>query len=206
MAPEIAAALPVWWTTWVMPIGAGICLSTACGFRTFVPLLCIGVASHFGVFAVDPQYAWLGSPAGLLALGIAALLEVGGYYIPLVDHALDVIATPLATVAGILAMFVSIGGDHGIPGWLLAVVLGGGVSGAMQLTTVKARAISTGTTAGFANPLVATAELLGAATLSALAIFVPALAVVLAAILLVVLWRASRWVRQRLSSTSHTAS
>ena len=103
-------------------------------------------------------------------------------------------------------MFVSIGGDHGIPGWLLAVVLGGGVSGAMQLTTVKARAISTGTTAGFANPLVATAELLGAATLSALAIFVPALAVVLAVILLVVLWRASRWVRQRLSSTSHTAS
>ncbi|MCC6241523.1 MAG: DUF4126 domain-containing protein, partial [Gemmatimonadaceae bacterium] len=126
--------------------------------------------------------------------------------IPLVDHALDVIATPLATVAGILAMFVSIGGDHGIPGWLLAVVLGGGVSGAMQLTTVKARAISTGTTAGFANPLVATAELLGAATLSALAIFLPTLAVVLAAILLIVLWRASRWVRQRLSSTSHTAS
>jgi len=162
-----------------------------------VPLLCIGVASHFGVFAVDPQYAWLGSPAGLLALGIAALLEVGGYYIPLVDHALDVIATPLATVAGILAMFVSIGGDHGIPGWLLAVVLGGGVSGAMQLTTVKARAISTGTTAGFANSAVAT---------SGLAIFVPALAVVLAVILLVVLWRASRWVRQRLSSTSHTAS
>lgn len=191
------AVLPSWWSSWVLPVGTGVCLSAACGFRTFIPLLGIGLAAHFGVFPIDSAYAWLASTAGLIALATAAVLEVGGYYIPIVDHALDVIATPLATAAGTLAMFTAIGADHGVPGWILALIVGGGLSGAVQLTTVKARAISTGTTAGLANPLVATAELVSAATLSALAILLPALAVVVAVALLAILWRATQFLRRR---------
>ena len=33
-------------------------------------------------------------------LGIAAIVEIGAYYIPGVDNALDVIATPAAFIAG----------------------------------------------------------------------------------------------------------
>jgi hypothetical protein len=172
---------------WVLPVGAGICLSAACGFRTFVPLLCIALASHYGVMSLDAQYAWLATTTGMIALGSAAVLEVAGYYVPLVDHALDVIATPLA-------MFTAIGGHHGVPGWLLALVLGGGMSGAVQLTTVKARLLSTGVTAGFGNPLVATAELMGATALSAVALLWPVMAVVAAVVLLFVLGRVIRTV------------
>ena len=181
----------------MLPVGAGICLSAACGFRTFVPLLLVGLASHLGVFALDARYAWLASTAGLVALGSAAVLEVGGYYIPVVDHLLDTIATPLSMVAGTLVMLTSIGADHGVPGWLLALLLGGGVSGAVQLTTVKARMVSTGTTGGLGNPIVATAELIGASLLSVLAILLPLLALLVAVLLLVALWRAVRWVRNR---------
>jgi len=190
------ASTPVW-SEWVLPIGAGICLSAACGLRTFIPLLLVGLASHFKVFALDTQHAWLASTAGLVALGSAAVLEVGGYYIPFVDHALDVIATPLSMVAGTLVMLTSIGADHGVPGWLLALVLGGGMSGAVQLTTVKARAVSTGVTAGFGNPIIATAELIGSSVLSALAILLPLLALAVAVALVVVLYRLVRWVRNR---------
>jgi hypothetical protein len=197
MLQELAATVPSWWSAWVLPIGAGVCLSAACGFRTFLPLLCVGLAGHFGVFALDAPYAWLATTTGLVALGTAAVLEVGGYYIPVVDHLLDVIATPLSMAAGALVMLTSIGADHGVPGWLLALLLGGGLSGAVQLTTVKARALSTGTTAGFANPLVATAELLGASMLSALALLFPVLAAVVAVALLVGLWRVWRWLRAR---------
>ena len=197
MIQEAASTLPGWWSAWILPVGAGICLSAACGFRTFVPLLLVGLASHLGMFALDARYAWLASTAGLVALGSAAVLEVGGYYIPVVDHLLDTIATPLSMVAGTLVMLTSIGADHGVPGWLLALLLGGGVSGAVQLTTVKARMLSTGTTGGLGNPIVATAELIGASTLSALAILLPLLALLVAVLLLVALWRAVRWVRNR---------
>ena len=121
MIAEASASLPAWWSAWALPLGAGVCLSAACGFRTFIPLLAVGLASHFGLVPMDSQYGWLSSATGLVALGTAAAFEVGGYYIPIVDHALDVIATPLATAAGALAMFTSIGSDHGLMGWLLAL-------------------------------------------------------------------------------------
>ena len=191
-----------WWSAWALPVGAGVCLAAACGFRTFVPLLCLAIASRTGALSLDAQHAWLASTGALIALASAAIAEVAGYYIPFVDHALDVIATPLAMIAGVLAMFTSIGGDHGVLGWLLAVLLGGGMSGAVQLTTVKARALSTGVTAGFGNPIVATGELASALLLSALAIFVPALAVVVGLVLLMVMWRIVRWIRARATPSS----
>ena len=200
MIAEASASLPAWWSAWALPLGAGVCLSAACGFRTFIPLLAVGLASHFGLVPMDSQYGWLSSATGLVALGTAAAFEVGGYYIPIVDHALDVIATPLATAAGALAMFTSIGSDHGLMGWLLALLIGGGVSSAVQITTVKARAISTGATAGLANPLVATGELAGAATLSAVAVFLPMVALAIAVTILVLLWWAYRWVRSKRTS------
>ncbi len=203
MIQEVVSALPSWWSGWVLPIGAGVCLSAATGFRTFVPLLCVGLAAHFGLFSLDAQYAWLATTTGLVALGTAAALEVGGYYIPVVDNFLDVIATPLSMIAGTLVMFTSIGADHGLPGWLLALLVGGGVSGLVQLTTVKARAVSTGTTAGLANPLVATGELLGATGLSALAVLLPVLAVVVAVVVLTLLWVAFR--RFRRPRVAHAA-
>jgi hypothetical protein len=196
MIQDVVSALPSWWSGWVLPIGAGVCLSAATGFRTFVPLLCVGLAAHFGLFSLDAQYAWLASTTGLVALGTAAVLEIGGYYIPVVDNFLDVIATPLSMIAGTLVMFTSIGADHGLPGWLLALLVGGGVSGLVQLTTVKARAVSTGTTAGLANPLVATGELLGAAGLSALALLLPVLAVLIAVVVLALLLVAFRRFRR----------
>lgn len=188
---------PEWLQTWALPIGAGVCLAAACGFRTFVPLLCVAIASKTGLLTLDGQYAWLASTTGLVALATAAVAEVAGYYVPVVDHALDVIATPLATVAGVLVMFTSIGSDHGLLGWLIALVLGGGVSGALQLATVKTRAVSLGTTAGLANPLVATFELAGSLLLSLVALLAPVVALLATLVAAVVVWRLYRWARGR---------
>lgn len=186
-----------WWSSLIVPLGAGICLSAACGFRTFLPLLCIGLASRFGIAPLAEQFLWLASTAGLLTLFTAASVEVVGYYIPFVDNALDIIATPLAMAAGTLVMFTTLGVVTGVPAWLIALIVGGGVSGAVQVTSVKARAISSGTTAGLANPVMATGELVGAATLSVLAIIVPVVAVLLAIGTILVIWRTWRWIRRK---------
>ena len=185
------------WSMWLVPIGVGVCLSAACGFRTFLPLFIIGAAARLGITPVDAQFAWLASNAGMATLGTAAMLEVGAYYVPFVDNALDLVATPLAMMAGTLAMLTSLGMTAGVPGWIIALIVGGGVSGAVQVTSVKARALSSSTTAGIANPVLATGELVGAATLSTLAILLPILAVVLSIVVAVVIWRTWRWIRRR---------
>lgn len=170
----------------VLPIGVGLCLSAACGFRTFLPLLAVGIASRFGVFSLHEQYGWIGSTGGLLLLLTATVTEIVAYFVPFVDNASDVIATPLAIGAGTLMMLASFGDNSGVIPWALAIILGGGTSGIVQAATVKLRALSTGTTAGAGNAIVAGGELVGASTFSLVALFLPVIALVVSLIFLAI--------------------
>src|ERR1051325_6538901 len=80
----------------------GIALAAACGFRVFVPLLVASIAALSGHLQLSEHFAWIGTYPALLAFSVATIVEVGGYFIPWVDHALDTIATPAAVVAGTL--------------------------------------------------------------------------------------------------------
>lgn len=156
----------------------GIALAAAAGFRAFVPLLAAGLAIHFGVIDPAPGFAWLGEPVALTALAAATLLEITAYYLPGVDHVLDVIAAPVALAAGVVVA-ASVMAD--VPAWLrwlAAIVAGGGATAAAYSATSLVRAKSGAATGGLANPLVSTGELLGAAGIALLALLAPLLALV----------------------------
>ena len=174
---------------WLMPVGVGMCLSAACGFRTFLPLLLVGGAARFGLFPIAEGQAWLTSTSGLLVLLAATVTEIVAYFVPIVDNAADVVATPLAVGAGAFMMLTTLGQDHGALSWALALILGGGTSGVVQAATVKLRALSTGTTAGTGNAVVAGGELLGASSFSLVALFLPIVATLLTLLLLVLVVR-----------------
>lgn len=173
----------------ILPIGVGLCLSAACGFRTFLPLLFVGAASRWGLFHLGEQYSWLASTSGLLVLLTATVAEIVAYFVPFVDNASDVIATPLAVGAGTLMMLTSLGDQHGVIPWALALILGGGTSGIVQAATVKLRALSSGTTAGTGNAIVAGGELVSASTFSLVALFLPVIALTISIILLAIVVR-----------------
>ena len=80
----------------------GVGLSAACGFRVFIPPLVIAIASKAGHITLGADFAWMGTDIALVSFGLAAVLEVGAYYIPWLDNALDAIAAPVAVVAGTL--------------------------------------------------------------------------------------------------------
>jgi hypothetical protein len=160
----------------------GIGLSAACGFRVFVPLLVMSIASLSGHLTLAHGFDWIGSYPALITFSVATCLEIAGYYIPWVDHLLDTIATPAAIIAGTVATAAMVSDASPLLKWTLAVIAGGGVAGMVQGTTVLARGASTVTTAGLANPLVATAELGGALVTSILAIVVPFLVIGLLAV------------------------
>ena len=173
-----------------MSIMIGVALSATCGFRVFVPLLAVNIGTR--ALDADGQpmielaggFDWLSSDIALMVFLVATLFEIGGYYIPWIDNLLDTIASPASIVAGtvITASFVN-GMDPWLQ-WLLGVIAGGGAAGAVQATTVVARAGSTVTTGGLGNPIVASVETSGAFLGSALSIVAVELAIVVFVLLL----------------------
>ena len=193
-----------------LAVALGLALAAACGFRIFVPLLAVGLAEASGYLTLAPKFAWIGNQPALIVLGVATVLEIGGYYVPWVDHLLDSIATPAAMVAGIVVTASVVTDVDPLWKWTLAVVAGGGLAGAVQGSTVLARAASTAVTGGLGNPVVATAELGASIGFTVLALVMPVLALlaVILGILLTILWfrrrrsaRRARGDRQRGTET-----
>jgi len=155
----------------VVAILVGLGLAAACGLRVFLPLLVMSVSSHLGVLNLGPNWAWAGSWPAIVALGVAASIEIAAYWVPWLDHALDVIAGPCAVVAGTLAAASQFGDIDPMVRWASALIAGGGLAATVKATAMSARAASTATTAGIANPIVSTVEslLAGAASIAAVA-------------------------------------
>lgn len=179
----------------ILSLCIGIGLSAACGFRVFVPLLVMSVASLMGWFEPMKGFEWLAIPSVCIGLAVATICEIGAYYIPWVDNVLDTIATPAAMVAGTLTtMAVSTGEMSQFASWAAAIIVGGGTATAVQMGTVAVRGVSTATTGGIANPLVSTGEWISALVVSLLSFVVPVLVVIVGIILMVV---AVRWLRKK---------
>lgn len=165
---------------------AGVGLAAACGLRVFVPLLVLSIAGALGAVPLADDFAWLSTMPALVALATATVMEIAAYYVPWLDHALDVVATPAAVLAGVVTTAAVVSDLSPVIRWTLAIVAGGGVAGAVQGATVLLRVKSGVATAGVANPLVSTGETASSTVTSVLAVLAPviAFALVLAAVAL----------------------
>jgi len=170
----------------LLSIALGIGLAAATGFRIFMPLLVAGLAARAGILPLTDSFQWLAGTPALLMLGTAAAFEVLAYYIPGVDHLLDLIAGPAAISAGVIASASVMADIPPAVMWPVAIIAGGGVAGLTKGTTALLRAKSGAMTAGLANPVVATVETVGSAAIAILAVAVPLLC--LAAIMALLYW------------------
>lgn len=166
----------------------GIGLAASSGFRVFLPLFALSLASHFNIIPLQESWTWIGGFPALIALGIAMVAEIFAYYIPFIDNLLDTIATPLAAIAGTIVMASTLLELDPLYTWGLAIIAGGGTATAMQGMTSITRLASSVKTAGLGNPVVATAETGTAITLSSLAIFLPIIAVIMVVIIFVIVF------------------
>ena len=176
----------------LISLGLGLGLAAACGFRVFVPLLVLSLAARAEYVPLAGGWEWIASTPAVLAFATATVLEVAGYYIPWFDHLLDTVATPAAVVAGMVTSASIVGDLPPLLKWTAIIVGGGGIAGLVQGSTVALRAGSGATTAGLANPVVATVELVGATATSVLAILLPLLALLLVAAALFLIFRLTR--------------
>ncbi len=165
----------------------GIGLSAATGFRVFLPMFAVSLASYFHWIPMSESFEWLAGLPALITTGIATVVEVLAYYIPFVDHLLDTVSVPLATVAGSV-LFASQFADLGtFPQWALALIADGGTAATISSGFAGIRAASTATTGGLGNAVVGTTETAGAGVMTILAMVAPVIAAILAIVLLILI-------------------
>ncbi|WP_299176313.1 DUF4126 domain-containing protein [uncultured Chryseobacterium sp.] len=183
---------------YVLSAFIGIGLAAASGFRVFLPLFAVSLASYMSWIPMNENFQWLSGTPTLITTGIAMIAEILAYYIPYIDHLLDTLSVPMATIAGSV-LFASQFADLGtFPQWALALIAGGGTAAAISSGFAGTRAASTATTGGLGNSVVATTETAGAGIMSVLAITAPVIAAIFAIILVLFVLAVGRKVWRKL--------
>lgn len=189
----------------IIALCLGITLSAACGFRVFLPPLVMSLGAMYGHIPLSSGFEWLGTTEAAIALGIATMLEVGAYYIPLLDNLLDTVQIPVAVGIGTVITAATMGHTDPVLQWTLAAIAGGGTAGLMGSLASLTRLFSTGVTGGLGNFIIATIELVGSISLSILGITFPlwTAAIVLSAIIvatILVITNPPAWLNQKKAS------
>ena len=181
-------------TEFLPALALAIALAASAGLRAWLPLLLAGGLARLGVLDLGSSCQFLASTKALVLFGVATAIEIVGDKIPAVDHALDVIGTPLRLGAGAL-LAASVLGTVTDP--LTSVVLGATVGAPSAFVPHAAKSVlrvaSTTVTGGLANPVLSFLEDAISIVTFILAVLVPLLVV---ALLGVTLYLASRWLRR----------
>jgi len=169
-------------------------LSLSAGVRAYLPVLALGIASHFDGLGLHlrPGFEWIGSPAVIAVLAVLTIYEISADKIPVVDHLNDIVHTAIRPLSGAI-LFVATSNtltDNGTTGLVIAALLGAGIAGTTHVAKAAVvRPASTATTMGLANPIVSLLEDFLAAITILLAIVAPVIGAILFVILAFVVIR-----------------
>ena len=190
---------------------AGLGLSAACGLRVFLPLFVAAVAVRAGGLAVGSQFDWLGSNAAIVVFGTATAVEIVGFLIPWVDHVLDLLAAPLAAVAGSVLMcsqlltlsVTSVDGSTVEPllnpavAWSLGIIVGAATASGVEAASIAGRLSSSVLTIGWLNPIYGMIETALAFIVTLGAIWIPiivgGIVLLMLPVVLFAIWRIFAW-------------
>jgi Domain of unknown function (DUF4126) len=184
------------WGALALQIAMGFSLASCTGLRAFLPLLVAGATARLGWFQLGEGFTWLSSNEALVLLTAAAVLELLGDKVAVVDHLLDAGGNIIKPVAGCLAAAAPL--LELDAGWaiLIGLITGATTSEIVHLGKSQIRWVSTLTTGGVANPLVSLGEDVLTALGSILALVLPILAALAVAAALWVGFRGRRGLKR----------
>lgn len=185
---------------WVLALLLGVSLAASTGLNVFLPLLLLSLAGrfHVGDVTLAGSFAWLASDAAVISLSVATVVEIVADKVPALDHVLHVVATVAKPVAGALAASAAVGGTMDVTmAAIVGLILGAPIAFGMHTVKSGTRVLSSGTTAGLANPLVSFAEDVVSAILSLIGIFLPLLVPLALGLVVYGGWKIMQVVRRR---------
>ncbi|MGZ5036265.1 MAG: DUF4126 domain-containing protein [Usitatibacter sp.] len=167
-------------------LAMGFALAASVGLRTFLPLLVAGILARNGYVQMGPSFAWMETTPALVVFGSAVVFEILADKVPGLDHALHAVEAFVKPVAATLLAASLFTDLDPVLAVTLGLIGGGTIAGAVHAMRGAARLVSTGATAGLANPVLSLVDDALAVIGIAVAILAPiiaALAVVALAIL-----------------------
>ncbi|MFT4831048.1 MAG: hypothetical protein ACI815_000687 [Psychroserpens sp.] len=185
-------------TETIISIFLGVGLAASVGFRVFLPLFALSLASYFGAWDLNANWEWMSSLSALVVFGVATIMEIFAYFIPWVDNLLDSFAIPLAGIAGTAVMVSTVADLEPLVTWTLAIIAGGGTATAIKGASATSRLASTATTGGLANPIISAVETGTALVVTILSLLAPIAAVILVIVILGVIFTIYRKLRPKI--------
>ncbi len=161
----------------ILSLLIGIGLSATSGFRVFVPLLIMNIASLSGHLELSSGFQWIGSYPALVILVVATVIEILAYFIPYLDNILSIVSSPISVIAGIIITASVVTGMSPLLTWTLAVIAGGGSSLAGKVTSNIVHTGSTSITGGSVNPAVSFIETVITTVMALLSVLFPLLVI-----------------------------
>lgn len=179
---------------YVLSAFIGIGLAAATGFRVFLPMFAVSLASYMGWIDVihNSSLSWMAELPTLITTGVATVVEILAYYIPYIDHLLDTLSVPLATIAGSILFASQFASLETFPQWALALIAGGGTAAAVSSAFAGTRVASTATTGGIGNPILSTTETAGAAVMTGVSLIAPVIAFLFVIVIFYLVYRIGR--------------
>ncbi len=168
-------------------------LSASAGLNAYIPLLIVSVAAKIGVFQLNEPFDVMTSWWVIGVLIVLTLIEIFVDKVPALDTVNDIINTLIRPAAGAVLFAASANVVTDLSP-VLSIILGLLVAGGVHAAKTTARPVVTATTAGIGNPVVSTIEDVVSAVTSLLAILLPGMIMLVAAIGIVIFlrWRIRR--------------
>lgn len=107
----------------------GVSLAIACGFSTTLPVLVLSIGVCFLYVPIGSELLWFESINWLLAFAILSCIELFLFRIAIVNSLLDIIEVPLSMICGIFVVACSMHDVDVIVRWMVAGILGSGITG-----------------------------------------------------------------------------
>jgi len=155
----------------------GLALATACGFRVFVPLWAISLFSLTGYIELADSFSWMGTIPAFIVFTVALIFEIAIYYLPFLDNFVDIVATPVAVIAGAVVMSSFVDGIDPLIKYTLLLIASSSLSLIIKLYMSGIRAFTSTFSGGTANMFVSTVEGIASIFLSVGAVLLPILSV-----------------------------
>lgn len=169
-----------------MDIVSALGLSSASGLNAYIPMIILGLLDRYtSVIDLPAGWQWLSNPWMLGLITVLLAIEVVADKVPALDSFNDIIQTVIRPASGGIVFSSGLSSDSTIvsgsePSFAWTpFIIGVVIALAVHLMKSLSRPVANVTTAGFAAPVLSAGEDLTAIALSLVAVFIPALVVII---------------------------
>lgn len=165
----------------IIALATGLGLATASGLNAYLPLLTIGIFARMGWIQLAEPFGFLTNVFVLLIIAALAALDFVGDKVPAVDSGLHAAGLVISPIAGAILALAS-QGDLATVSPVLVGLAGIVAAGGTHAARATVRPVVTAATAGTGNTVVSAVEDGASLGLSVLAIILPIIGLIVAAV------------------------